>query len=305
MEDLNHEENKGGEPPHTDPNSHESAVRTMKSDVRELLKTTKPSLVQLIEQEAKRQQTADAPDGSIASRTHLRKSLLIGMGVVAATLVAGFGVWVATRSPNAPPAAPAPATAPTPLFGAETSRTIEGSLQDRVSLIALIRDAVTEPQQAHAIERILIKITDPAGDRYASLDDLLALYRIIPPQFFLQELEPGIMPFSYQGADGPRFGVAARVKDPNRSLALLLGWEATLRRDFDPLLFDAAANATNTVSLQFEDRTYHNIDWRFLKISSVPDVGIGYTIFPARRILIMATSRASMEAIIDRLFNGR
>ena len=55
----------------------------------------------------------------------------------------------------------------------------------------------------------------------------------------------------------------------------------------------------------FEDRTYRNIDWRYIKLSQEKDVGFGYTVFSAGNILVVTTSKAAMEEAINRLFDAR
>ena len=81
-----------------------------------------------------------------------------------------------------------------------------------------------------------------------------------------------------------------------------ISWENSLLSDLQPLFFD---QKPDVVIAPFEDRTYRNTDWRFLKLSSEKDIGIGYTIFPAGNILILTTGKEAMETTINRLFEKR
>jgi hypothetical protein len=59
---------------------------------------------------------------------------------------------------------------------------------------------------------------------------------------------------------------------------------------------------TDTIVAPFEDRTYRNIDWRYLKLSQAKDLGIGYGVFPASNVLIFTTGKEGAETTINRLF---
>ncbi len=82
----------------------------------------------------------------------------------------------------------------------------------------------------------------------------------------------------------------------------MLSWEPGLLRTFTPFFFD---EKVNSVIAPFEDRTYRNIDWRYLKLSQDKDLGIAHAVFPAGNILIITMSKEAMETTINRLFDAR
>ena len=79
-------------------------------------------------------------------------------------------------------------------------------------------------------------------------------------------------------------------------------WEPLLPIAFRPFFFDEKPEG---LIAPFQDRSYRNIDWRYIKLSEEEDLGIGYAIFPAKNLLVVATSKETMEIVINRLFEGK
>ena len=109
------------------------------------------------------------------------------------------------------------------------------------------------------------------------------------------------MAFVYTSEQGRRFGLAMETIDLDRTFLDLLSWESSLLADFLPLFFNQKPEAVIT---PFEDRTFRNIDWRYQKLSQAGDLGIGYALFPAKNLLVITTSKESMETVISRLFSA-
>jgi hypothetical protein len=281
------------------PEKKKTAIRTMKSDAEDLFKTTKPSLLQMLNREA----TAETavPNRKIGNKKKSRLGYYYIGGVLIGVLLVGSGAFLLLKSSDREQIKPA-LISPPPFFSTESSRTISVKNRDRTVFLRLMEDAMRERERTGTIKRLNIKLEDRGKERFASLADFLDFYRIEPPPDFLNRIGDPFMPFIYQSGEGPRFGFAVRMRDRERTLRNLLTWEPFLLRDFGPLFF---RESPDVVIAPFEDRTSHNIDWRYLKLSQDKDLGIGHSIFQNGGILVMTTSKESMETVIKRLLERR
>lgn len=277
------------------------ALHTMQSDA-ELLKITSPSLLKRINQETTKRNKLTTNAGTLFSlppKTYLR----IGTIAVIFSLI-GIGWYFLQPLLNeAETPQPAKLTPPQQLFTSEASRTVNVNSRDVDQFLRLMEDSYRETERTGTIKRILVKLTDGPQERYMSTTDFFEFYRMAPPKNLLEISEKDIMPFFYYGQDGARFGAAIKVKSFDRAFAGMLEWETSLPQGFKPLFFNE--NPDILSSSQFEDRTYRDIDWRFLKLSQEKDLGVAYTVFPAKNVLVVTTSKSSMESVINRLFEAR
>lgn len=272
-------------------------IRTMKSDIDTLLKTTKPSLINMLSREAEKETSP-----RIGPKLADYKNVII-IGAVSLFLVsAGLASFWIFSSRTPAEEAPQKLVPSSPLFAVESSRTIEVKTLDRVQFINLMADSFREFERAGTVKRIIVKVADGPQERFATVSDFFNFYRITVPQNVLTELSGEPMFFFYYGGSGARFGMAVRVKNEDRALRAALFWEDTMRPDLYPLLF---ANKSVQENAVFEDRTYKNIDWRFVKLFPEEDIGISYTVFPAETVFVLTTGKESMEAVIGRLFDAR
>lgn len=268
------------------------AIRTMKSDVQELFKTTKPSLLQIIGQNDSVETSHIPPN--IRSKPFL---LVVGAVIVAFALVLG-GLYIWSR--RAPVAVPK-IVVPGPIFAVESSRTFSIDLGNSAILHSLLADTHGEEERLGQIKRILVKVSDQSQEHYATFADFVRFYRMSPPRGLTEQTEGSFMPFFFASRDGNRFGIAVKIADPDRVWADMLFWEPSLVYDIRPLFFE---DRPETIIAPFEDRTYRNIDWRFQKLSDESDLGVAYTVFPARNILVVTSSKETMETVINRLFDA-
>ncbi len=266
-------------------------IRTMKTDVQELFRNTKPGLLDLVGQEVK---TSLKTESSSKKRTNL-----LTFALVIGALLAIGGLAYVFLSPAVVPTEVKKVAPPLPLFATESSRTLSVAPQERDLFWSLMQDSYKETERSGTVKRLLIKLTNGPQERYATMADLAEFYRMTPPKAFFDRVNTPIMPFIYTGQEGNRFGLVAKTTDLDRTFLDMFNWEATLLADFLPLFFDQKPEAVIT---PFEDRTFRNIDWRYQKLSSQKDIGIGYALFPAKNLLIITTSKESMETVISRLF---
>lgn len=255
--------------------------------------------------------------GAAKPRRNMKGVGVILFGIALIGAVIGGGVWYLLPKTNTPatPAAPGSAASPgtpqpqaapinipppSPLFSTDTSKTITIPAQDHSAFLKLVADVLHAPEPQKTIKRILIKLQNRQNDHYASLAEFFDLWRITPPQNFLQHLDPAFMFFVSYGSDGPRVGFATKTRDRDRTLSAIFMWEQSMISDFAP--FFSQEQLTQPDSPFFEDRTSSNTDWRYLKLSTQKDLGIGYMIFQANNLVVFATSKASMHSIIKTLY---
>lgn len=273
------------------------SVRTMKSDIEELFKNTKPSLVQILSKEVSMSSPRVPQENKIKipyyiARIALPAAVLL-VAVLASVLLFGQREEMPPKKMAAPPG----------YFATESSRTITVREKDRPLLLRLISDSAREFERSGTIKRILIKIQKNSGEEvFAKTSDVFRFYRITPPGELPSLLESHIMPFFFYTNREARFGFAARIQNPDRVLRDFIQWESSLSAAFRPFFFDKKIEESVA---PFEDRAYRNIDWRYIKLSQEEDIGIGYVIFPAKNLLVVATSKEAMETIINRLFETR
>lgn len=268
-------------------------IRTMKTDVQELFRNTKPGLLDLVGQET------NASFKTEQKERKKTKFLTFILVIIALTAIGGLAyVFLA---PAAAPTAVGKLSPPPPFFATESSRTLSIRPQDPDRFFSLMQDAYEEPERLGIIKRIIIKLEDGPKERYATMADLVEFYRMTPPRAFLDRVGAPIMAFVYTSEQGRRFGLAMETTDLDRTFLDLLSWESSLLADFLPLFFD---QKPETAFTPFEDRTFRNIDWRYQKLSKARDLGIGYVLFPAKNLLVITTSKESMETVISRLFSA-
>lgn len=270
------------------------SVRTMKSDMDDLFRTTKPSLIQIMGKDAA-MRVRVLPQHNQFS---FFKKFLVSLVIV--LLLAGGGALFFLTQKNivSPPPPESPKT-PSPLFSVEDTELVSGGFSNRVLLLQKIEDAMRGSTREGTFRHIPLEISEKNQKRWATFDDIIALYRLEPSPELIVAAEGPVMLFSYSSGGGPRTGFAFRVRDVNRALRGLLVWESLLLKDMTPFFFGSPIQATVA---PFEDRTFRNIDERFLVLSPEKDLGIAYSLFPAKQILILTTGQEALETAINRLY---
>ena len=272
------------------------AIRTMKSDVERLFKTTPPSVAQMISI------TEPSTPAMKRERKVIERYVTLGIFILILVVIGGgvfyfravlFAPQETLLITKAPP--------PAPFFATEASRTIAVPLTDRQQFLGLMTDTMKEFEREGTIKRILMRFTDTPKERFATMAEFLQLYHIKPLDDLIARIDRPFMAFVHSTSEGTRFGMATYTNDQERTLRDMIEWEPKMITDVAPLFF---GKAVTPVTIGFEDRSFRNIDWRYLKLSSTSDIGIGYAIFPAQHLLIITTSKGLMETAINRLFEA-
>lgn len=300
----------------TPPALPDSGVRTMRMDLERMLapKQPQPGFTR----------TPPEPETAVAKKIaerieeqiahHKRRAhknlLVISAAALLIAFIGGAALWLEPLSllsrngDNAPPpVAPPPPPEippPPPLFPTETSLTIRVGLLDRTGFHQKLAEVAAEEEREGTIKRWVVKIHEETKERLATLQDIFQIALIAPPANFLARIDSPAMLFIYYGPAGQRgkLGIVVKTKSPDRTFRDLLSWEQSLFADFRELFL---ATATTTPSGAFEDRTYRNIDWRYLRLAETQDNGIAYGVFPAESLLIMTGSKKAFETVINRL----
>lgn len=266
----------------------------MKSDVAEFLKKTKPSLITIITKEAERGEKPKILEkkSGFLNKYSVSAVLFILLGGVAYGFYAFIlkeEVSVVTRI------VPPPA-----LFATEKSRTVNISAGDKAAIRRGLNDSAEEKERNGTIKRTLFKIIERSGEEhFMTTEGFFSALDILPPPELAPLLDKNFMAAIYYQNEGPRVIFAAKTTKPERIEEIMLRWEVSMQRDILPLFLK---ERLETKLISFEDRSFRNIDWRYLKLDNIRDLGIGYTIFQSRNYLVIATSKEAMEITISRLF---
>lgn len=284
-------------PPPTLHPAGQPAIRTMKSDIERLFKTAPPSVAQMIGK--------IGPATTAARRQTKIVGIYLWLGIMIVMFLGIGGTAYYFRTLLFPPSAITEikkALPPAPFFATESSRTIVIAQTDRQQFIKLMEDAMKEGERDGTLARVLIKFTDTPDERFANINDFFGFYHITPPENFLKRLESPFMTYVLTTSEGTRLGLGVHTKDTNRTLRDMLDWEPKMLESLRPLFFNKQLVPLTPL---FEDRSYRNIDWRYLKLSADTDIGIAYTVFPAENVLVITTSKGLMETVINRLFGAK
>jgi len=269
-------------------------IRTMRSDVSEYLKETKPSLIQLITNE---EPLAVAERELEPKKPRNLSFLWWGIGTLLLLIVAGYGAYLLTRTA---PIQEAQLKVPQPLLSVERS--------SAVSVIS----GDTETPYEKSIERG--DIADAEGDmtrivavigsgtldqRVLTPIEFLRASGVVLPAHTADLLGTNYMPFIYKTRFGNRQGIILEVKDRDRVFQALLSNENGMQENW-ATIFPGRNPPTHIIP--FEDRTYRNISYRILSLAPEQDSVLVYGFFPAKNYLIVATSEEALRLIVNRLF---
>lgn len=268
----------------------EPAIRTMRSDISEFLKTTKPSLVSLLARQAQWEEYHPVP------AYHPGRWIILG--VVLVLLIGGAGLWYLRPGSVTPPPV-TPRATPQPFFFFENTTDIVIA-DSRAALFAALNTSAND--SVGSFRRITVRIKDGERTEILGVERLMAVAGGHLPAALTETITGPPQFFRYRSLAGPQFGLIGESRSPPRALAALLYAEPTLALD---LSFLFAGTPPPTSFAPYQDIAYKNISFRFLKLDPNADRGVGYLLFPARRLMVMATSEETLRAVIDRLFEAR
>lgn len=275
----------------------EAGIRTMKTDVAEYLKETKPSLLSILTQEIKPDGLAEEPGYKLKSKPQWLPLAAV-LGVV--LILAGGGYWTfryfsggETNGENGI------ITPPKPIFGSEKIKTIltRGDADFTRNFQAL----GDENERDGLVTKLDMRALEAAGAIPFTPEMFLRVIDAKPPSEFYANHESALHAFLYSDRGASRFGMLFISRNNARSLQQMLVWEPTIQRDLEPLFLGRLPESAVGV---FLDASYRNINYRFLSLSRSEDLGIGYFLFGVKNYLVITTSKKAMEVMINRLFEA-
>ncbi|MBI2055619.1 MAG: hypothetical protein HYT42_01870 [Candidatus Sungbacteria bacterium] len=279
--------------------AREPTIRTMKSDIAEFLKKTKPSLISILVKQTR----ADESRQTASGPARVKKLTLILSGILAILLGAsGLFFYIRYLKPQPRELKTTAAEDPAPaIFYEETDKISVTASQSR--LIAGLNAANEKAQAVGTFRRLVIRISDNAGlDAPISVSDFFALAGASPPPRLYEAASGPGQFFIYREHSGPRLGIMFATANAARTIEALRMWEPSMPSDFALLYFGQPPQ----VSLEaFEDLVYRNIDFRYLALDAEKDSGLGYLYFPAKNLIIISTSEEALKLTINRLFESR
>ncbi|MBI2122237.1 MAG: hypothetical protein HYT98_03875 [Candidatus Sungbacteria bacterium] len=278
------------------------AIRTMRTDVAELLQKKKSSFAQIAGQEIAAHSDIPLKPPRPGIKIILTKWAIRGLFALF-ILLATAGVISLFISPASE--YEKKSDAPRPYFSTEKERGVSASTADKNSLGRALRSIYGEGGRTKTITRTAITLQDGPISRSLTLHDFFPLMELAPPSpAFLERIEGPLMVFFYHmGPEENRLGFATRTRDPARTLRDLILWEPTLVQDVRPIFFNERLQFPAEPT--FENKLFRNIDWRWLPLSQNSDLGLAYSVFTAKDLMIITTSRAEMEAVLTRLLDAQ
>lgn len=288
----------GGQKPEPSSARPEPKIRTMKSDISEFMKETKPSLIQILTKQVEYQ----------PPETKREKKLLpllgILLGIVGFLVLMGGG-WIGyqyfiLRQTGSGPETKEETVPPSPISVEKVETRIIA--RDALALQQSIFTAGGTTERLETIKRLVIKIKEKGDNttRLLKTKDLFEILDIPAPSQVFDSLQETLFLYTYQTRTGPRLILAAVSKSPGRTFAGILGWENSMQRDLE-IMFLGEPPAP--VIAPFLDKTFRNIDYRFLAIKN--ELGLGHFIFSAKNLLVISSSEEALQVVINRLFESR
>ncbi|MFY9462387.1 MAG: hypothetical protein WAP51_04260 [Candidatus Sungiibacteriota bacterium] len=277
----------------------EPKIRTMKSDVAEFMKETKPSLIQILTKQVEYQPTTVSEEKA----PFPIRTILISIAGLAVIGTAGwFGYsYFTSQQPETPvtPGVTEETIPNSPIFVEKTQTAT--SLRNALQLQQIIFGAALNLERQQSLKRLVINIKANDGSTHLlTVKDFFDVLNIAPPRQIPDSLADTLFLYVYYGASGPRAVFAAPSRNTGRTFAGMLGWENSMQRDLDIMFL---GETVNQIIAPFLDKTFKNIDYRILAVK--PGTELGYFIFSAKNLLVISTSDEALQVVISRLFEAR
>lgn len=243
-----------------------------------------------------------------------RQKLILASSAVAVVVLAAAGGalwWFKFRPPTVTPPPPPPIVEPaepTPIVTNMAVLRIEANAP--AGIPAAVTSAWSNNGRGGVFDTAFVKIVPPDGARrYATAADIIASYPLRIPAVIREDITGlNLLRFTQtefltpsRGSLLPdRFGIAitfAAAPHPET----ILTWENTMVSDLESYLDLSRFNAGPDLS-SWRDSTYREIAVRYMNFA-LPDQSFDYAFLPAKNLLLIATSRESMYALIDAVLN--
>jgi len=274
-------------------------VRTMKSDVSEYLRATKPSLIKMLTSQIENDKTERVrPRETARNYTGLVGAILI---VLISIGVLGVGGYFIYKMFNKVPVQQANIVIPQPLFAVDGSETVSARLPNGGDLISVLNKHIPSNVSMGSLRRLVI-LTELGDGSVRSLrpDEFLKGAGVRASQIFLAALTGPVMPVYAATSQGARLALVMPTNDPDRARSELLNSESSILFNWQSLFLDRKPELK---VVPFEDRIYRNISYRFAAAGINGDQFL-YGAFPAKNYIVITSSEETFRLIIDRLYEA-
>lgn len=280
---------------------YEPKIRTMKSDVQELFKEGKETLVSAVARETKRGE--QNPLTPYVPKKRGRRLLMALFVMVLAGIVGagGYFGYLYIMQKTEPPVT-LQTTIPRPYFSMEKSRNIVLPVHSFLGFgqeLAIIRD---DKEREGTFKRIVLLVKEnEESERLGDVKEIFLASNINAQKSLIENVSLFYNYFLYYQKDSVRRGIVLQVLNEQKAFRSMIDSESFLRSAFDGLYEE---NAPKGSLAAFEDITYRDVDLRRLRLSSTEDLGFYYAIFKPKKYLVITTSLESMKSSLDRIFDS-
>ena len=276
-------------------------IRTMKSDVSQFLKDTKPSLIKLLSTQIEEER------GAIRPRVSENKNIAGSIGLILIALVAlgvlGAGGYFGYQYIKPAPPVQTNVLVPQALFAVDISETIQVDSVSAGTLTGKLQSVANSLAAGAGLKRLVILKADGSGtSRSISAEDFLKAAEINATALVSKTFTTPIMPVFYKASSGTRMGLIVGTDDPERVRAEFLSREPSIAFDWAAIYLNQKPQLA--ISTPYQDKIYRNISYRSVTFDVAGDNGIVYSIYPAKKYFIITSSEEMFKVIINRLYES-
>lgn len=278
------------------------SIRTMKTDVSEFMKTERPSLITLISQNIEESPKERMEKPSILKRLDWKVvGMVLGGGIAFIAVVVAAIVFFASRNASNTGGEPVPPV-PIQLSRLSYDATQNISAKTPTEFSSRIIELASTVRSVGLLQKLIVTVTGSDGSNHPmGYKDFMRLISASAPTQFNSVAFSEVEPFLYFAAERPVFGVIIPVKSSDGASQSLRDWEKTLPRD---LSFFLLGRRPESSILFFEDRSYKNLQYRFVKLAQEGDFGMGYFVFRPKNYVVITTSEETLRVVMSRLLEN-
>ncbi|MEK7647235.1 MAG: hypothetical protein AAB378_02565 [Patescibacteria group bacterium] len=272
------------------------AMRTYSGDIQKYVQKKGTLYINAMAQAAKRK-PSDSIREELIQKPYLKMALWGGAAILLIAAIAGGAYFLfSAKKPAA--TTPTPRT-PQALIRADHEKIIAWKGDTQTALTAL-QSALATPQISGEFTYLPATKTENGQEQFLNSAELLKNMGVKIPQNLTDNLA-GYPTFGALDTLGRNETVfLSPISDYERVFAAMLRWEPAMLADYQTILpQDKNLNAGKTT---FEDTIIKNNDARALK-NVENEIVLAYTIFN-RKILIITSSKAAMEQVLERLISS-
>lgn len=271
----------------------------MRSDIAEFLKSGKPKLFSVFGRGAKKEEWPAWPE--LAGHRWFLTTLA---AIAVLTALAGAAFFVFNRrladKPGGGQSEFGASLRPAQFLFENTSVI---AVSRKSELLKTLEEINRRPEPQNSMRRLVLGLKKSDGtEKIMDASEFFGLLNLAPPQELSANLVGPVELFFSRSGDRGSFGLVVKTSNPQRTRQGLIKWESDLPRDMEILL---AGRTAATIDATFKDYTYRNIDFRFLDFEGQDGQGIGYLVFPAKGLVVIAASFEAMRQTVERLLEAR